>query len=182
MSVRTATRMHVCELLRHRREKMPGKRDKSTAYALTKIKKNPAVEGESLKAALFYGRCFRFQQLSAIYASFVLHISQGAYGIVPVEAGRGRHMYIELFLLDNFVMDCLMLRIAAALCARRLPIRRMAIASALGACCAWASLFFPPLLSLPGKIVCGLCLRLPFRQSACGNIHVLLRQYLQRLF
>ena len=45
MSVRTATRMHVCELLRHRREKMPGKRDKSTAYALTKIKKNPAVEG-----------------------------------------------------------------------------------------------------------------------------------------
>ena len=54
MSVRTATRMHVCELLRHRREKMPGKRDKSTAYALTKIKKNPAVEGESLKAALFY--------------------------------------------------------------------------------------------------------------------------------
>lgn len=154
--------MHVCELLRHRREKMPGKRDKSTAYALTKIKKNPAVEGESLKAALFHGRCFRFQQLSAIYASFVLHISQGAYGIVPVEAGRGRHMYIELFLLDNFVMDCLMLRIAAALCARRLPIRRMAIASALGACCAWASLFFPPLLSLPGKIVCGLLFALAF--------------------
>ena len=43
-------------------------------------------------------------------------------------------MYIELFLLDNFVMDCLMLRIAAALGARRLPARRMLLASALGAC------------------------------------------------
>ena len=74
-------------------------------------------------------------------------------------------MYIELFLLDNFVMDCLMLRIAAALCARRLPIRRMAIASALGACCAWASLFFPPLLSLPGKIVCGLLFALAFPEK-----------------
>ena len=58
-------------------------------------------------------------------------------------------MYIELFLLDNFVMDCLMLRIAAALGARRLPARRMLLASALGACGAWAALFFPALMSLP---------------------------------
>ena len=71
-------------------------------------------------------------------------------------------MYIELFLLDNFVMDCLMLRIAAALGARRLPARRMLLASALGACGAWAALFFPALMSLPGKAVSGLLFALAF--------------------
>ena len=71
-------------------------------------------------------------------------------------------MYIELFLLDNFVMDCLMLRIAAALGARRLPARRMLLASALGACGAWAALFFPVLMSLPGKAVSGLLFALAF--------------------
>ena len=71
-------------------------------------------------------------------------------------------MYIELFLLDNLVMDCLMLRIAAVLGAGRLPVRRMLLASALGACGAWVALFFPPLVSLPGKAVSGLLFALAF--------------------
>lgn len=71
-------------------------------------------------------------------------------------------MYIELFLLDNLVMDCLMLRIAAVLGAGRLPARRMLLASALGACGAWVALFFPPLVSLPGKAVSGLLFALAF--------------------
>ncbi len=80
-----------------------------------------------------------------------------------MEAGKGDSiLYIELFLLDNFVMDCLMLRIAAALSARPIPAGRMALASALGACGAWGALFFPPLASLPGKAVCGLLFTLAF--------------------
>ncbi len=71
-------------------------------------------------------------------------------------------MYIELFLLDNFLMDCLLLRIAAALAARPLPPRRMVMASALGACAAWAALFFPAITSLPGKGVTGLLFALAF--------------------
>ena len=71
-------------------------------------------------------------------------------------------MYIELFLLDNFLMDCLLLRIASAFLSWPIPPRRMVITALAGACCAWASLFFPPLLSLPGKAILGLLFALAF--------------------
>lgn len=45
MSGRLHECMHACELLQNRRGKLSGKRDTRAAYVLTKVKRNPAVEG-----------------------------------------------------------------------------------------------------------------------------------------
>jgi len=73
-------------------------------------------------------------------------------------------MYIELFLLDNAVMDMLICRLAAALCSRRFRLGRAAAASAAGAAYAALAFLYPPLMSLPCKIAAGLgmALALPF--------------------
>ncbi|MEG1547545.1 MAG: sigma-E processing peptidase SpoIIGA [Clostridia bacterium] len=73
-------------------------------------------------------------------------------------------MYIELFLLDNTLMNILMLRIAAAVCSIKLPAWRMALAAALGAVFAAFALGCALLLTLPFKLITGLlmALALPF--------------------
>ena len=66
-------------------------------------------------------------------------------------------MYIELFLLDNIVMNYLMLRIAGAICSVRIPLGRILLAAFAGALLAWIALFFPMLMaSLPAKLLSGL--------------------------
>ena len=74
-------------------------------------------------------------------------------------------VYIELFLLDNIVMNCLMLRIAGAICSVRIPLGRMLLFAFAGAFLAWLALCFPVLTSLPAKLISGLlfALAVPFR-------------------
>ena len=77
-------------------------------------------------------------------------------------------MYIELFLLDNALMNSLILRTAAAMLSRRLPCWRMIAASVLGAIYAALSVGTVPLLmSLPMKLVLGLlmALAIPFKTA-----------------
>lgn len=77
-------------------------------------------------------------------------------------------MYVELFLLDNFLMNYLIFKAAEALVGS--PARRFFVpmGASLGAAYAWAALeFFPWLLHPMAKILCGgtlslfLCRRLP---------------------
>lgn len=67
----------------------------------------------------------------------------------------GGGVYIELFILDNLIMNALMLRIAAAFCSVRLPVWRMALWSAAGAVYAVFALYCPLLMTLPFKLVSG---------------------------
>lgn len=55
MSGRLHECMHACELLQNRRGKLSGKRDKRAAYVLTKVKRNPAVEGSRARRLFFMG-------------------------------------------------------------------------------------------------------------------------------
>ena len=65
-------------------------------------------------------------------------------------------MYIELFLLDNMLMDMLICRLAAAMCGRRLHIQRALAFSAAGAIYAAFAHTAPRLNTLPCKILLSL--------------------------
>lgn len=77
-------------------------------------------------------------------------------------------MYIELFLLDNLLMDLLILRIACALGGRPCVLRRVVCFSLLGALYAWAALASPALRHWTCKLLCGgmLAFALPNGKSA----------------
>ncbi len=76
-------------------------------------------------------------------------------------------MYIELFLLDNVLMNSLILRTAAAMLSRRLPCWRMIAASALGAIYAALSVGTVPLfMSLPMKLGLGFLMEYMFSALA----------------
>ena len=83
-------------------------------------------------------------------------------------------MYIELFLLDNMLMDMLICRLAAAICGRRLHIQRALAFSAAGAVCAAFAHTVPRLNTLPCKIL--LCLIMAFALPCKG-----VREYLAGL-
>ncbi|MBE5785009.1 MAG: hypothetical protein E7330_04340 [Clostridiales bacterium] len=75
---------------------------------------------------------------------------------------EGSGMYLETFLLDNFLMDLLLLRLAAAIASRHLPVRRLMLGAFAGALLSWAALFLPALFRFPGKLITGLILTLFF--------------------
>ena len=83
-------------------------------------------------------------------------------------------MYIELFLLDNMLMDMLICRLAAAICGRRLHMQRALAFSAAGAVCAAFAHTEPRLNTLPCKIL--LCLIMAFALPSKG-----VREYLAGL-
>lgn len=75
-------------------------------------------------------------------------------------------MYIELFLLDNILMNLLILRIASVLLSKRVRLLRMSLFAVAAAAYAAAAVgAFPVLLKLPLKIAAGLAMALfmPFR-------------------
>jgi stage II sporulation protein GA (sporulation sigma-E factor processing peptidase) len=75
-------------------------------------------------------------------------------------------VYVELFLLQNFAMDALVLSLALRLAQRKPVFWRVALAAALGSCYALAA-YWPPLRFLQGLLfratcilcMCGLALR-----------------------
>lgn len=71
-------------------------------------------------------------------------------------------MYIELFLLDNAIYNALMIRLAAAICSRRIRAWRIALFSILGAVYAAFAIHSPLLMSLPFKLISGLVMALCF--------------------
>ncbi|HWQ58553.1 MAG TPA: sigma-E processing peptidase SpoIIGA [Clostridia bacterium] len=71
-------------------------------------------------------------------------------------------MYIELFILDNLVMDALILRLASAFCAAPVKFSRILFFSLLGAGLAFASLVWEPLVTLPGKLLTAMLMALAF--------------------
>lgn len=83
-------------------------------------------------------------------------------------------MYIELFLLDNILMDMLICRLAAAMCGRRLHTLRAALFSMGGAVYAAFAYTVPALSSLPCKAA--LCLMMAFALPCHG-----VREYLAGL-
>lgn len=58
-------------------------------------------------------------------------------------------MYIELYALDNMLMDALILRLAASLVARKAGIKRLLLFSFIGSVMATISIVWPIALSLP---------------------------------
>ena len=80
-------------------------------------------------------------------------------------------MYIELFLLDNMLMDMLICRLACAMCGRRLHTLRALVFSVAGAIYAAFAYTQPRLNSLPCKIL--LCLAMTFALPCKG-----VREYL----
>ncbi len=71
-------------------------------------------------------------------------------------------MYIELFILDNLIMDALLLRLASAFCAAPIKFTRLLLFSFLGAVLAFVSLLWEPLVWLPGKALCAMFMALAF--------------------
>ncbi len=69
-------------------------------------------------------------------------------------------MWLELFLLDNTVMNVLMLRAAAAMCSVKVPFWRMFFFSLGGAVYAAFAFSYPFLGTLPMKLVTGLLMAL----------------------
>lgn len=97
--------------------------------------------------------------------------------------GRGESMYIELFLLDNLLMDLLILRLASSMLSVKASAKRTVpaavigtVAAALGA----GGVGF--LLSLPAKLISTLlmALALPFR-SLGGYIHAVLAVFVSAI-
>lgn len=72
------------------------------------------------------------------------------------------NMYIEVFLLDNAVMDFLTLRTAQAALGRGAPLWRLALAASLGACYSLFALRLPVLTTLPLKLLSGALMALAF--------------------
>lgn len=75
-------------------------------------------------------------------------------------------MYIELYALDNLLMDMLVLRMAAALVGRPCSLRRTAAFGAIGCAYAIAALSLPALWSLGAKVTLGLVLALFIRPQS----------------
>ena len=75
-------------------------------------------------------------------------------------------MYIELFLLDNILMDVLICRLAAAMCGRAVHMPRVLAFSLAGAIYGAFAYLYPALNSLPCKIL--LCLIMAFALPAKG--------------
>ncbi len=75
-------------------------------------------------------------------------------------------MYIELYALDNLLMDILVLRMAAALVGRPCSLRRTAAFGAIGCAYAIAALSLPALWSLGAKVTLGLVLALFIRPQS----------------
>ncbi|MEA4971214.1 MAG: sigma-E processing peptidase SpoIIGA [Candidatus Pelethousia sp.] len=71
-------------------------------------------------------------------------------------------MYIELFLLDNALMDWIILRLAAALRGRKIAGWHTAAGCILGALYALLAVYWQPAGSLPGKAAFGCALALAF--------------------
>ena len=82
-------------------------------------------------------------------------------------------MYIELYALDNLLMDMLVLRMAAALVGRPCSLRRTAAFGAIGCAYAIAALSLPALWSFGAKVTLGLVLALFIRPQnitpICGK-------------
>ncbi len=72
------------------------------------------------------------------------------------------NMYIEIFLLDNAVMDFLTLRTAQAALGRGASLWRLVLASLLGACYSLIALKQPVLASLPLKLISGALMAFAF--------------------
>lgn len=83
-------------------------------------------------------------------------------------------MYIELFLLDNIVMDALVLRLAAAVCSVPLRMGRLALFSSLGAVAALLSAWLPGITTVWGKLLSGGALALALSPRSA-------REYLRAL-
>ena len=75
-------------------------------------------------------------------------------------------MYIELYALDNLLMDILVLRMAAALVGRPCSLRRTAAFGTIGCAYAIAALSLPALWSLGAKVTLGLVLALFIRPQS----------------
>lgn len=75
-------------------------------------------------------------------------------------------MYIELYALDNLLMDMLVLRMAAALVGRPCSLRRTAAFGAIGCAYAIAALSLPALWNFGAKVTLGLVLALFIRPQS----------------
>ena len=71
-------------------------------------------------------------------------------------------MYLEVFLFDNFLMDLMLLRLAAAIAGRHIRTKRLLTGAAAGALLAWSALYLPQMISPMGKLLTGLLLTLTF--------------------
>ena len=71
-------------------------------------------------------------------------------------------MYIELFLLDNLLMNTLICLLAGAACGRRVKLRRAALFSLFGAVYGVFAVCFEPLMRLPCRIALCLAMALVF--------------------
>lgn len=78
-------------------------------------------------------------------------------------------MYIELFLLDNLIMDALLIRLASSLCAAPVKFGRLLLFSLLGTALAFTSLLWAPLVALPGKLLCAMAMALAFPVRSFGS-------------
>ncbi len=84
-------------------------------------------------------------------------------------------MWLELFLLDNAVMNALILRAAAAMCSSKIPFWRMLAFSFGGALYAAVAFSYPVMGLLPFKLITGLsmALALPFKTARAYITHTL---------
>ena len=84
-------------------------------------------------------------------------------------------MYIELYALDNMLMDALILRLAASLVARKAGIKRLLLFSFIGSVMATISIVWPIALSLPAKLIQGCVLAFFLRWEG-------IRRYIESVF
>ena len=84
-------------------------------------------------------------------------------------------MYIELYALDNMLMDALILRLAASLVARKAGIKRLLLFSFIGSVMATISIVWPIALSLPAKLIQGSVLAFFLRWEG-------IRRYIESVF
>lgn len=85
---------------------------------------------------------------------------------------RVMSVYIELYILDNLLMDVLVLRLGAAVVGRRCVPKRLTLFALMGCAFAVVALFWPPLLHPAAKVAQGLVLALFIRPQS-------IRQYLE---
>lgn len=77
-------------------------------------------------------------------------------------------MYVELFILDNLIMDALLLRLAFAFCAAPVRFARLLLFSFIGTGLAFASLVWEPLVTLPGKLLASMIMALALPVDGIG--------------
>ncbi len=85
---------------------------------------------------------------------------------------RVMNVYIELYILDNLLMDVLVLKLGAAVVARSCAPKRLALFALVGCAFAVAALFFPPLMHPAAKVAQGLLLALFIKPQG-------IRQYIE---